>query len=111
MYPSLHPLSNWVVLLLCFADFCPAAGKWGVCTEDVHKENQRGPHTLGPARRVAEQDFVIVVGEQLVILFFFLFFFHLKKRRSVVGGACIFYGSHYEFANRKVSLPVSKLIN
>ena len=49
--------------LQCFVDFCHPAGKWGVCPDDVHKENQRGPLTVGPARRVAEQDFIIVVGE------------------------------------------------
>ncbi|KAL8611053.1 hypothetical protein ACOMHN_042669 [Nucella lapillus] len=44
--------------------FCKTSGRWSVCTDDVHSEQQRGHLTQGPARRIAEQQFVIVVGTQ-----------------------------------------------
>jgi hypothetical protein len=39
------------------------AGTWGVCTDDIYFYDQRGPLNMGPARRVAEQEFYIFFGQ------------------------------------------------
>ncbi|KAK7493419.1 hypothetical protein BaRGS_00015319, partial [Batillaria attramentaria] len=44
------------------AHFCKTEGSWRLCAEDVHRENRRGPLTLGPARRIAENSFLIITG-------------------------------------------------
>ncbi|XP_064622460.1 uncharacterized protein LOC135484731 [Lineus longissimus] len=42
-------------------EFCLKSGKWTLCILDDLK-HERGPSNLGPARRVAEQPFLIVIG-------------------------------------------------
>ncbi|XP_070577207.1 uncharacterized protein [Ptychodera flava] len=45
--------------------FCKLQGKWSVCqmeSPDFETHRQRGPANLGPARRVAENQFLIVTG-------------------------------------------------
>ncbi|ESO96501.1 hypothetical protein LOTGIDRAFT_159918 [Lottia gigantea] len=37
-------------------------GKWLITHEDIYKLGERGPENLGPARRIAEKDFILVVG-------------------------------------------------
>ncbi|KAK3093303.1 hypothetical protein FSP39_013879 [Pinctada imbricata] len=41
---------------------CYKSGRWSVCSGI--EDTVRGPDTYGPARRIAEQEFVIVVGTQ-----------------------------------------------
>ena len=38
-------------------------GTWKVCLEDLYELGLRGPLNLGPARRVAENPFLIVIGK------------------------------------------------
>ncbi|XP_019641200.1 PREDICTED: uncharacterized secreted protein ARB_06907-like [Branchiostoma belcheri] len=45
-------------------NFCKKEGTWNLCSdgESFETEGQRGPHNMGPARRVAEHRFLIVTG-------------------------------------------------
>eukprot|EP00058_Branchiostoma_floridae_P028050 XP_002613541.1 hypothetical protein BRAFLDRAFT_119810 [Branchiostoma floridae] len=76
--PDLHPV-GWVERSLqvdgvTFEDsrkvtesevnICKKEGTWSLCSdgESFEYEGQRGPHNMGPARRVAEHRFLIVTG-------------------------------------------------
>ena len=37
-------------------------GVWKICSEDIYEQGLRGPLNLGPARRVAENPFLIIIG-------------------------------------------------
>ena len=39
-----------------------SSGDWKICQEDIYLLGMRGPLNLGPARRIAENPFLIVVG-------------------------------------------------
>ncbi|XP_041353509.1 uncharacterized secreted protein ARB_06907-like isoform X2 [Gigantopelta aegis] len=45
-------------------DLCKSKGKWSVCESSITDLKERGPDNLGPARRVAEKEFVIITGTQ-----------------------------------------------
>ncbi|XP_060576275.1 uncharacterized protein LOC132733629 [Ruditapes philippinarum] len=46
-------------------DLCYKSGSWQKCeNNDVHSHTSRGPLTLGPARRIAENHFKIILGTQ-----------------------------------------------
>ena len=38
------------------------AGDWKICSDDIYQLGMRGPLNLGPARRIAENPFLIVIG-------------------------------------------------
>lgn len=45
--------------------FCNLDGQWQLCKDgDSYEQRERGPHTYGPARQVAEAPFLIVIGEK-----------------------------------------------
>ncbi|KAL3875128.1 hypothetical protein ACJMK2_038060 [Sinanodonta woodiana] len=44
--------------------FCRIDGTWTVCHDCIETLGLRGPKTLGPARRIAENEFLIIIGTQ-----------------------------------------------
>ncbi|XP_064601403.1 LOW QUALITY PROTEIN: uncharacterized protein LOC135467560 [Liolophura sinensis] len=44
--------------------FCRFGGKWQICRDSLFSAKTRGPHNLGPARRIAENQLVIITGTQ-----------------------------------------------
>lgn len=49
----------------------PSAGQWKLCIDDISSLGERGPLTLGPARRIAERNFVIITGKMSFMLLSF----------------------------------------
>ncbi|KAK3593447.1 hypothetical protein CHS0354_020212 [Potamilus streckersoni] len=52
------------VLSTSCSHFCHINGTWAVCQDCIETLGIRGPKTLGPARRIAENEFLIIIGTQ-----------------------------------------------